>query len=144
MPNGIVPNKSTTFESLPVSLTDEEVRLKGAALAELVGKKSALQATKRHTTKTLSDEIKEIEEKADELSFEVRQRKEYRQVECREFLHIQEKIARLRRLDTMEVVRTRPLNPGEMQREMFDEGDADGVDVGDDVDVGDETEATEH
>lgn len=114
-----IVNAATSTHSLPVQLTPEEVRIKGAEVAVLLGKRGSLVLAKKHATKVYADEIKEIDAKLDELAAVVRQGRENREVECREHLDFGERVARLKRLDTMEVISTRPLKNGELQGDFF-------------------------
>ena len=107
-----------TTESLPVKLTQDEIREFGVRNAREVKEIVALQDEK----KSVAADFKErIEKKESDLKYRsecINSKVEYRQVSVHESIDRSKGIATLYRDDTQEVVRTRNLTPREMQMEL--------------------------
>ncbi len=101
---------------LPCKLTDQERQFKGD---QLVQKMHAMEEAEdlfeviRDSHKT---RMKEFEKEISVLSRVIRERSEERDVEITENKDYESKTAQTVRLDTGEVVDTRPLTPQELQR----------------------------
>jgi hypothetical protein len=108
--------KTVKTRRLPCKLTDQERQFKGD---QLVQKMHAMEEAEdlfeviRDSHKT---RIKEFEKEISVLSRVIRERSEERDVEVTEDKDYESKTAKTIRLDTGDVVDSRPLSPQELQR----------------------------
>lgn len=105
----------TIYEELPVPLTQDEIRLKGGELAAMLSDYASVEEEKKSAAKELSDKLKDIRRRMDQLGREVRTGEELRQVPCYEDKDFASNTVRIVRRDTHEVVRIRPMRPDEHQ-----------------------------
>ena len=103
---------------LPVKLTDEEVRLKGEKIARRLKDRENLEEERKAAAKAAKEEIGELDAEIIELRDEVRERREMRDVQVSDEKDWGRKIVRTLRLDTGEVVASRPMTPAELQQHL--------------------------
>ncbi|RIL03121.1 MAG: hypothetical protein DCC71_15430 [Proteobacteria bacterium] len=113
-------NADGTFpERLPCPLTDDEVRQRGELLAMTLAEIAEIEEEFALERQRIRGEIKRRRERARGLTGEVSTRTEIREVACvRRILPDDERVE-IVRVDTGEVVRTRPLTPEERQEALF-------------------------
>ena len=112
---------------LPCKLTDEQVHEKGAAVANAIRDVRAHQDAQKATREMAKHEEKKLTATVDLLALEVSTRTETRLVECREVADIRRLVVETIRLDTTEVIHTRPMDAAE--REELRQGKLDFLDV---------------
>lgn len=113
--------KNPWTEQLPVRLTDGEIRERGEELAAKLEKQAEVTIEAKAKATAYKDVINELGTQINALAWKVNQGKENRAVDCREEANFTNRMAETFRMDTGEVVRSRPLTPAEMQRDMFAE-----------------------
>ncbi len=105
--------------SLPVKLNNEELMAKGQELAAKAGEISEAKDDLKSVGKTMKDQIALMEKELDVLVRIVRQKMEYREVECVEVRDNIRMVIQIWRCDTNEIVETRPMTQVERQLSMF-------------------------
>lgn len=105
------------MKSLPCKMTDEEVRLKGRRLAELVLQRASLQGEQKSVAADFRQRIKDVDESIAEVRDEVDSGEEMRPVTCVETKTSRGTIETVR-IDTGETIGSRPLTDEERQEEM--------------------------
>lgn len=104
---------------LPCPLTDEEALDRGKALAlARVAMRDAIDHRKAEA-KRLGELCELAEAEVDRLAMIVRDRREYRPIQCEEVLRGRQ--VDVVRLDTGEVVQTRAATEADLQQPLFDE-----------------------
>ena len=103
------------IERLPVTLTNDEVRVRGEELAGLVAEINAAEDAKKLAAHEAKAAIDGLAEKASEVAEEIRSRRVYRDVEVREDLDAKARVVSVIRLDTGEVVRERVATSSDLQ-----------------------------
>lgn len=118
-------------ERLPCELTDPELRARGDEIAKLVGDREILELEKKETADQHNADIKALAGKQSSLAKEVRERREYRDVDVKKVRVENLKLIRWVRLDTDAMVRERPMTEEEKQIRLFpaapDEAEASGT-----------------
>jgi len=107
------------YEQLPVELTHEELEAKRKELASLFRRDRDAEQEKKDATKRLGEELKSIRQDLDNLEEQCTSGRELREVEVVEQADPNQGIMRVIRIDTGEVVSTRPLTADERQVAMF-------------------------
>ena len=102
-------------ERLPVTLTNDEVRVRGEELAGLVAEINAAEDAKKIAAQEAKAAIDELDVKAAGIAEEIRSRRVYRDVEVREDLDAPSRVVSVIRLDTGEVVRERVATSSDLQ-----------------------------
>lgn len=105
--------------SLPVALTDEELRARGAELARKVQLAEELTEARKDAAKAAADEIKEVAAEVASLSTVVTSRREYRDVEVDVRKNLEARTMDTFRIDTGELVHSRGLTTAELQENLF-------------------------
>jgi hypothetical protein len=108
----------TTMKDLPVKLTEHEKLLKGAELVAAMHEIDQLEEQKKREGKVLADAIKAKDEHARELARTLRTGTEDRKVECTESKRFQDRMVDTIRMDTFQIISSRPMNPSELQEEL--------------------------
>ncbi len=105
-------------ESLPVVLTQDEIRHRGEALAAALSKITEIDSTLQVAKERAKGAKEPVNKEIAKLTRQIRSRKEDRSVECITVKDFRQHCAETIRQDTGEVVRTRPLTAQEMQTKM--------------------------
>jgi hypothetical protein len=108
-----------SLEKLPCTLSASEKARKSDELAREVSRHAALELEKSLTAKALGEQIKVSDRKITDLAEQIRTGVENREVKCsteKDFVH---NVVHTRRLDTKEIVSSRPMQAGERQAELF-------------------------
>jgi hypothetical protein len=103
-------------------MSQTEVVLKSKALAAKLDEKAAVLLEKKLANDRFKERIEECDEAVLKLSREVRTRLEERPIECTESPRYGEMMVDLIRMDTGEVVSSRPMHPSERQQALSLEG----------------------
>jgi hypothetical protein len=102
--------------SLPVKLTDEEVRLRGVELAAVTQEINKVDAQRKEVAKEYKDKLDGLASKRDLLADAVNNRVESRQVEVYEVHSLGDATAKIYRADTNALVHSRALSESELKR----------------------------
>lgn len=106
-------------QDLPVRLKDSELLNLGDEVSKLHDEIRALRIAKKSRVEELTGEIKAKESAIAALVTQIRTRTQTRAVPCEEeFVH-KDGIVVTRRLDTKQIVGTRPMTPSERQPSLF-------------------------
>jgi hypothetical protein len=105
-------------KDLPCAMTDDEKRLKGIALAQAVEEKRALDAEKKEWSEEHKSRVGRVDTRIFQLSHQVTTGRETRAVDCAEYERYPAHMVDLVRLDSGEVVFSRPMRPDELQTSM--------------------------
>ena len=108
-----------SLEKLPCTLSASELRRKADELAREVSHHAALELEKSLTAKALGEKIKNSDRKIVELAEQIRTGTEQREVKCTTVKDFEHNVVHTRRLDTKEIVSSRPMQAGERQAELF-------------------------
>ena len=103
------------IERLPVTLTNDEGRVRGEELAGLMAEINAAEDAKKIAAQEAKAAIDELDVKAAGIAEEIRSRRVYRDVEVREDLDAPSRVVSVIRLDTGEVVRERVATSSDLQ-----------------------------
>ena len=106
-------------QSLPVRLTEQELIAKGAELSAMIKALSYEEAEKKSVADAFKARITDLDTQIQRLAQIVRDKKEFRPVEVIEQPDYDAMMMRTVRLDTGEVVSSRPLEGSERQRPLF-------------------------
>lgn len=107
--------QTTRVEELPCKLDAQEKLLKSEQLAQKLGEIKQLEDDKKASAKRFGSEIEEKRGDASKLAQEIRTGSELRPIECTERARYADLMVDLIRLDTGEVVSSRPMHPQERQ-----------------------------
>jgi hypothetical protein len=108
-----------SLEKLPCILSASERARKADELAREVSHHGALELEKSLTAKALGEKLKESDRKIRDLAESIRNGSELREVKCTTVKDFEHNVVHTRRLDTKEIVSSRPMQAGERQQEMF-------------------------
>jgi hypothetical protein len=114
-----MPFDTEIHESLRVSLSPEELVTKSQELARHLQETQDIKDRLARERKLQQEQLKEREQREQELALDVALGSEMREVACFESPRWSERLVDIVRADTHEVVRTRAMQPEERQREMF-------------------------
>lgn len=106
---------SQVTRQLPVQLSDDETRIKGETLAATIEDYKAAEVEKKNITAQVSKKLKDLRARANELSSQIKNRKEDRAVVCTEEPEYRKGVMQTIRTDTQQVVEERPLTIEERQ-----------------------------
>jgi len=101
--------------SLPDPLSDHETLLRATEAAQLAGKRDALEVKLAIDTKAAKKDIELVEGKISELQKQVRERQEYKDIEVDYFHDANRGCVETIRLDTHDVIHSRPMTVDELQ-----------------------------
>lgn len=107
-----------TEEFLPVKLTDEEFYERSTELAEVDQKIEDAEEEKRSLSQAIKNRVGGLITRKVQLRTIVRERQEFRHVECEWIPHFPSKQVSLVRMDTGETVRTRTMKVEELQEKL--------------------------
>jgi hypothetical protein len=107
---------STEFRSLPVPLTDDELKLRADQLATRVKDKNAIEFEKKAANDGFKTRLQNVDGDLQELSTSVKTRQEHRPVECYWTENLKLYTMELLRSDTQQCVDTRPMTHAERQK----------------------------
>lgn len=110
---------SKIVRKLKVGLNEEELVQRGDKAARLVGERREKNEQRKLTARTLKAEVDGLDQMIAELSEVVRNRAEWREVECEERRNDAELRFEIVRKDTGEVVETRAYTPDDRQGKLF-------------------------
>ena len=110
------------IRNLKCDLRKDEVNSRGEQVAILVGESADLEQARKDANDTAKKENQRCESSITRLSRQVRERAEWRDVECAWERDDADQTMRLVRTDTGEVVWHRPLTSDEKQIRMFEGG----------------------
>lgn len=111
--------KTDTFQKqLPVRLTDEELRHRGDELASQLDLMDEIDARITAAKEAAKGPRQQTQERIFELRDQLRRKAEDRLVDCEMIKRFDQRCAETVRLDTGEIVGTRPLTAQEMQTKL--------------------------
>ena len=105
-------------EELPVELSDEERIERARQLGEIVETITNKEIEKKAETKRLQSAIDELKRKRTQLAEVCRKGEELRQIECRTVCYWEDETVSIIRVDTGEIVRTRPMTSKDRQQKL--------------------------
>lgn len=108
-------------QSLKVKLTKDELLQAGTELARNLDCPREVEEEKKAFNDSCKAKIAGLEAEATQLQAKVRDKCEYRKVDCVEIHNRKEKTVTKKRLDTKEVLDKRDMNFDERQMKMFDD-----------------------
>src|SRR3990167_3420039 len=94
---------------LPVKLNEPEVAERADELARTIAKRDSVEALAKDESRRAKDEVKEMDERIGDLAGIVRDKVESRPVDTRWEPELERRLYRRVRLDTLEVVESRPM-----------------------------------
>jgi hypothetical protein len=103
-------------QKLPVKLTDKDLKMKGDELAKEVQKLADLKNAMKQSAEGFKSQRSKVELEIDRLKQLILSKTELRDVEVRENKNYKAKVVSTVRLDTREVIHTRPMKAHELQR----------------------------
>jgi phosphoketolase len=103
---------------LPCALTQQELLERGQRAAELVNQIASEEEVRSAAGKASKEKINGFEIELRAVGYEIRTKKEMRDVEIERVKDLGRKVEEVIRLDTGEIVETRALAPHELQAEM--------------------------
>jgi hypothetical protein len=104
---------------LPVTLTDDETKLRGQALARTIKAIDETELGRVESNKNFKSELERLEIEKHVLSNTVNNGFEYRDVQVEERPNHEKKVVETFRLDTGDRVDVRAMREDEMQEELF-------------------------
>jgi hypothetical protein len=104
---------------LPVKLTEDEITQRGRGMAKFESDRIKLMESKKAAAADFKAKIDLCGESLSKLSRAIETGEEDRDVECEWNKDFVRKVADLVRMDTGEVVETRPLDADELQEKLF-------------------------
>lgn len=107
--------QSGFVEKLPCDLTRDEKLKKAEEMAEQLKARAELELTAKASADEFKQKLKQLDRTIGDRAEEVRTGLEYRQVECTERGRYRDNIVDVIRIDTGEVVRSRPMTVNERQ-----------------------------
>lgn len=102
--------------NLPCRLTEDELRQRGDALAEVVQELHAEEQRQADVKAQMKARVTELEAKQTRFAITISRKEEYRDIECDVFGDPERGVVELVRRDSGEVVETRPMTEDERQR----------------------------
>lgn len=108
------------WKTLPVPLTNEEQRLKGAELAGMQKRLEGIEAEKAAMSADFGGKIKTLKRDLGDLAVVVREKREFREVQCSEHKDHGTGTVYMTREDTGEIISSRPMRDDERQIDLRD------------------------
>lgn len=112
-----MPVKINT-ESLPVPLTHDELRQRGEKLASLLADRRRIEADLVKAKTATKSKLEQLDAEAMSVEEQIRERSERRPVEVMDLLDVERKVINRVRMDTGEVIYTRPAKFDDLQPEL--------------------------
>lgn len=116
--------QSGFVEKLPCDLTRDEMLQKAEEMATQLKERAEVELTAKESAGEFKDQMKRLDRTIADRAEEVRTGVEYRQVECTERGDFRRNLVQVVRLDTGEIVRSRPMAVHERQDSLFDDAEA--------------------
>lgn len=111
-------------QHLKCELTEDEIKEYGAELARKYSEITDLEDQKKSITSDFKARIDAANSDAGILARKIQNGYEFRDVFCEIQYIDDEKVVQTVRQDTGEIIKTRPMTPEEMQRDLFEEKEA--------------------
>lgn len=108
-------------EYLKCEFTEKEILEFGGELARKHSEINELEDQKKRIVSDLKAKSEAADAEASILARKIQNKNEYRDVECQEVYNYVEKTVTIVRVDTGEIVKTRPMNENEKQELLFPE-----------------------
>jgi hypothetical protein len=108
------------FRSLPVKLTEDERLARAKDAAAKVAEYAAIETQKKALTSELTAKMKELRSETETLSQAVSSGIEYQPVEVVQHRNEERSLIETVRLDTSEIIDSRPMTVAERQAELFE------------------------
>ena len=108
--------------TLDIKLTKQEILERSRSQADLVRKIEDVEAKKSEMTKTLGAKVKELTGELQAVAREVRAGVRYAEVEVTRTKDMERAVEETIRVDTGEIINTRPLTPAELQLDLISGG----------------------
>jgi len=106
--------------NLPVQLSKDEIRLRGEELARKHAEYDDVESARKASQQESKGKLERIEAESRELANTIRTGREYREIEVREVKNVDNLSMDLVRVDTGEIIESRPLRADELQVGLFD------------------------
>ena len=113
--------KHTFTKSLKVQLTNEEILLAAESLAKTLDELGALEDDKKSLAESFKAKITEAEARTTQYKAKVRDKYEWRPVDCEEVMDSETGTVVATRLDTKEIIEERSMTYDERQGSLFTE-----------------------
>ncbi len=113
-----MPTAEVFTEKLQCLLTQEERLIRGEELAELMLTTHKLELEKKTFNDDIKQQLGQADERAQDVGRQLREGKEWRDIECREIPDYEHGQVDIVRMDTNEVIRSRRMRPEERQQPM--------------------------
>lgn len=111
-------------KSLPVKLTEDELRQYGQELARLISKKEEIEGEKKLANSGFKERVDEIEASMKRIGRAIAEGREWRMIECFEVMNGPERKVEVIRNDTQQIVSRRDPTQEELQKHFFrDDGE---------------------
>lgn len=114
-----MPNTKPLERFLDVILTDEEIAKRSREMSSLVIDRRRIKAKAKADAENYAAQIKLLDQKIESEATVIEDGKEIRKVECKEVLSADRAFVDLIRLDTGEIVESRPVTDADRQQELF-------------------------
>ncbi len=118
--------KETYFDSLKCILTDNEKQELGSQMAEAVGRLIEHEKALKSVTTSIKSDIAKEEAIISGCSQKIRSGYDYRRVECEKEKDYEHGMVICRRLDTLDVIKSREMEAEERQKNLQFEEDEEG------------------
>ena len=112
-----MPEK-TFYESLKCILTDDEKQKLGSDMAEAVARIAEAEADLKSFQTQIKAKVAADEAIVMTCSEKIRSGYEFRRIECEEFKDFESNKILISRLDTHEIIKERPMEPEERQKDL--------------------------
>lgn len=109
----------TEARELRCPLSDSELQERGEQMAEKLAEIDKLEASFELVRKQHNAQVKEIEGDLHAVAIEVREKSEFRQVECVTRIDLEAKVVEVIREDTGEIIKSRAATKDELQGKLF-------------------------
>jgi len=116
------PKPEQAVEHMPVELTAPELAERADEIAKLIGDRSGIESEKASTAASFRERLEVIDDRVDALARELREKRIDREVRVEHVMNFKDKVVETFRLDTQEMVRTRPMTFEELQLRFFGTG----------------------
>lgn len=104
---------------LPCSLNEEELLAKGAVLSAKMREREREQADQKEAKLAMKTRLEELEQEILDVARVVREKRELRPVEVKEEKNYPRRIVEFVRVDTGQVIDSRPMHESELNVELF-------------------------
>lgn len=115
----MIPSQKPEYRKLPVTLTEEERLARGMRAAELGAEYAEVEEAKKAAARDLGQKLKTLRAEMDELHEAVRTGREQQDVQVDHHRNEERKSIETIRLDTGEIIDSRPMTVEERQGSLF-------------------------